>query len=615
MKPSYRWLTCALSACVALVPGAARACDARQVLDAMRAATGGDRWNAVAQISAYGSATTAALTGTARIDEDLRDGRFAQYFEIPVQGPSASVYDGRTLWSQDVSGGVHPMDSAFPRARAITDSFLAARRYFDRTARAAYTCRAIVQAGHPFAIVRVVPANGIPANLTIATATHRLASVDEKYPFTTWSARYADYRRTGGLVLPYRLSYGTALDPADVMNVTVTRYALSPAVTAADFARPAFRNPAEMAGGQASTTVPMTLEAGQLIVWASIDGHPAMPFILDTGGHAILTTGAAETLGLQGSGAGETDGSGPNAVPVRYANVASVQIGDALIRNQHFLIIPYDYSFYERGAKPPLAGILGLEFYERYATRIDYGARTVTFTPLPSFAYRGDGTPVPIRFQEDMPMVQAAADGHAGLFGTDTGNSGSLILFGQFLDATGLAARYPGPNAVMGRGTGGANTGHIGTLQAFTFGGTTLRDVQTYFTNMQSGSFASWTEGGNVGYRVLSRFVPTYDYADETLYLENDPNAPPLGTNRSGLSFVKMQPNVIDVAAVRPGSAAASAGIAAGDEIAGIDGKPASDYSRADFYDLVTQPAGTRLDLRVTRAGKSRDVTLVLGNV
>ena len=276
----------------------------------------------------------------------------------------------------------------------------------------------------------------------------------------------------------------------------------------------------------------------------------------------------------------------------------SVRIGDARLRDQPFLVIPYPYSFYERGPRQPLAGILGLEIFERFAVRIDYGARKVTLTKPAAFGYDGHTAPLPITFTEDEPLVPAAADGHRADFGVDTGNSGSLILFGPYLFSRGITTRY-GPGLPMqGRGTGGTNTGTQQTLRRFSLGGHELRSVRTYFAHMTQGAFASTTEGGNIGFETLSRFVPTFDYARQRLYLDPSPHPPVLLKERAGLRFFKSGPDAFDRSCrVRPGSAAAGAHITAGDSIRRSTASPRQTIRARIFFEIVRQPAGTRLPL------------------
>ena len=340
-----------------------------------------------------------------------------------------------------------------------------------------------------------------------------------------------------------------------------------------------------------------------------------MPFILDTGGHAILDTAAAKLLGVRGFGSGVSGGAGSGTIGLQYARVHSMRIGNAELLDQPMLVIPYPYDFYERGKRAPLAGILGLEWFERYAARIDYGKRNLTLTPLATFVFRGSAARVPIRFQQDMPLANAAADGNHGWFGVDTGNAGLLILYGDYLRRTGLLVKYSPGATIKGSGTGGSNSGTIQTLSNFGIGGSDIRDLKADFTQMKTGSFSSWTEAGDLGLTVLSHFTPTFDYARGTLYLEPIAHALDIPPNRSGIAFTKNQSSTIDVEAVRPNSPATVAGIAAGDKITSVNGRSASELSGADLLDLVTGPAGTVIHLTVQRGTTTRQVTVTLQNV
>jgi len=581
----------------------------------MRAAAGGANWAHVGEIAADGGVTVAGLDGTARFADGQVRGRFAQRFQLAVVGPTASVYDGVTLWSQDVGRGVRPIDSPDARREAVTEAYLARRGYLRDERDATVTCAGDrTQGARTLTVLRVDPRGGQAVELFVDRRTHLLASATARAPLETTLYTYADYKTVDGITLPFTLLSGTMEAPADSYAFHVTDYDVSARERDGDFAKPIASDDARMADNAASTTVPMMLEGRQLMVWASIDGHAPMPFILDTGGHAILTAQAAKTLGLTSSGAGESGGSGPGKVATQYTHVGSVRIGAAELLNQPFLVIPYPYSFSERGREVPLAGIIGLEFFERFAVRLDYGARTVTIAPLAGFHYRGSGTAVPFTFETepDMPMVDAAVDGFGGLFGIDTGNGGNLILFGTYLRKTGLLGKYAPGIALIGQGTGGQNAGTLETLHSFAIGGHELHDVSATFTQMQRGAFSAWTQAGNIGLSVTSEFVRTFDYAHRIVYLE--PATTTLSTfkNLAGFVSMKNEPGAFDVLLVRPGTPAAAAGIAAGDRIVAIDGQDATEYSGADMLALVGQPAGTTLSLRVEHATVARDVVLVL---
>jgi PDZ domain-containing protein/aspartyl protease len=596
------------------VIAAAVACHAAALLAQVAAATGGAaQWKSVGEISARGALSSSGFHGVAELHDDVRGGRYASRSTLPVVGTTIQVYDGTNVWVRDISGGIHAYDSWYPRARALTQVYLTRRAYLKPAIDAAITCAGSATNGSQrMELLRVAPRGGIAAVLAVDRQTHLLDSISIRTPITTDVTRFGDYRQTGALVLPYSISLGSAFEPENADRIAVRRYDVSRAVNAEDFAKPAALPNARMAGNARSTSVPIVLEGHQLLVWASINGRAALPFIVDTGGHAILDSVAAKMLGVRSYGSGVSGGAGSGTIALRYARVRSMRIGDAQLFDQPMLVIPYSYDFYERGRRVPLAGILGLEWFERYAVRIDYAGKRMTLAPLATFRYRGRAARVPIRFQEDMPLAPALADGNRGDFGVDTGNAGFLILYGDYLRRTGLLTKYAAGQIVRGQGTGGGNTGTIQTLGSFSIGGHAIPNLAADFTQMKTGSFASWTEAGDLGLTVLSHFTPTFDYANETLYLE--PLAQPLAIapNRSGLSFAKNEPKAIDVVAVRPNSAASAAGIAAGDRIVAVNGKDAENFSRADFVELVTAPAGTQLKLTVARGSSTRNVTLIL---
>ncbi|HEY1429429.1 MAG TPA: retropepsin-like aspartic protease, partial [Candidatus Tumulicola sp.] len=534
---------------------AALTCHPAALLAQTATASGGAAWNLVAEISAAGTDTSSGLRGTAAFHDDLRNGRYANAMTLPVAGTTIETFDGSTVWVRDISGGVHAYDAWYPRARAVTDSYMTRRAYLQPGHSAKLSCAGTSTSGGTTAdLVRVEPPGGIPALLAIDTRTHFIDSISIRTPISTDVTTLRDYRQVGRLVLPFSIVHADAFEPENADRVDVARYTVSKSANAADFAKPRETDIARMVGGASSTTVPVALEGRQLLVWASINGKTPMPFILDTGGHAILDAEAAKILGIRGAGSGVSGGAGSGTIGLQYARVRSMRIGNAELLDQPMLVIPYPYNFYERGKRVPLAGILGLEWFERYAARIDYGRRKLTLTPLAKLAFSGVAARVPIRFQEDMPLANAAADGNRGWFGVDTGNAGLLVLYGDYLKRTGLLSRYAPGATINGSGTGGGNTGTIQTLSRFGIGDGDIRDLKADFTQMKTGAFSSWTEAGDLGLTVLSNFTPTFDYANETLYLE--PVAHPLAiwTNRSGVAASKNRADVIDVEGVRPNS-------------------------------------------------------------
>lgn len=473
----------------------------------------------VREIVGYGTIRTSGLNGTVRIAVDRSRGAFAERAALYGIGPYAKVYDGKTLWSQDISGGVHSLNAPFPKQEAITRAYIS--RYGFLTAAPNAACLpSRVENGRPVLVVSVQPHGGIPATLYVNARTHLLDGYSERFPIDVQETTFSDYRSVGGVMLPFHITSGSVFEPANVDLLTIQRYSLNRVTDSTDFAKPEMQNAARMDAGAHSTTVPMRIEDGKTLIWASINHHPAMPFLVDTGGHAILTTAAAAALNLKQVGSGQSGGSGGGTVALRYAHVAALRIGAATLPQQNFLVIDYPRSFSYRGpGKEPLAGILGLEIFEHFRVTLNYGKGSVTLAPVGARGERPSGRATALYFDDDMPLADAAIDGHTGLFGIDTGNSGAVIAYHSFLQRTGLIGLYRKGRLVKGSGTGGSNTALIVRVRALQFGGEVFRNVRAAFTDMTSGSFSSWTEAGDIGYGQISPFAVTFDFENSTFYL------------------------------------------------------------------------------------------------
>lgn len=592
-------------------------CDARRIYARVRAVTGGSRWNDAAEMISEGKVTGEGLHGTFRSATDVRDGRSALHIRL-WRLSTAEVYDGHMDWQQDWSSGVHALNSPNAHAAAVTNAYINRSGYFDPSRdKATSTCLGTRSEGaRSFYVVRIVPQGGLAADQWIDAASFLIDRTIEATPTSEIVTRQSDYRQIDGLVLPFETRSGTIGDPSDDRTLTETRYEVRASASNDDFRRPPDPTDTRLLGGRTSTTVPISVEGGEVIVKAAIDGKGPFPFILDTGGHAILTPQAARTIGLKAEGSGTSGGGGAGRIAQSYTYVRSLRIGDAEIPAQPFLVIPYDNNFSDRGQKPPLAGILGLEVFERFAVRIDYAHAQMTMTPLHSFEYAGKGARAPIVFQEDMPLMTAVAEGKQGWFGVDTGNSGMLILFGAFLERYDLLKRHARGNAATTYGTGGAvhTTTHI--IDRFTVGGRTLHFVPALFVvGQHGGSFSSTTEAGNVGYNILANFVPTFDYRAGNIYFESSARGPMPPYGRSGLALLKPTHYFFNVAGVRPNSPASAAGIAAGDRVVAINGRPASIFGYGDIYAIMRQPPGTIVTLDLIHDKIRRTVYLKLRNV
>ena len=573
-------------------------------------AAGGARWRAVKQITADGWISADGQRGTIRVVVDTSTGRSLR--EVSIGGRTTlHVNDGATVWYRDFSGGVHPLDSPNAAMAAITGAYIARQGYFDPSGGATMHCLAKANvAGANADGIAVTPSGGLPFEQFVDSKSHLIVRTIQNTPTDTLYADWSDFRTVDGLVLPFRIAEHSA--SGDTQTQTIRRYEVSGALDTR-FVRPAALPNAGFEGDARQTTIPLHVERGDAVVEAFVNGRGPLPFLLDTGGHFILTPQAAQRLGLRLAGAGTSGGGGSGRAKTSYALVNELRLGAAYLKHQPVVVIDYDNDFSDRGNRVPLAGILGLELFERFATTIDYGSGTLTLKRFASFVPPANAACLPITFQEDMPLSQASADGIHGSFGIDTGNSGTPILFGPFLQRSGLLRAYGAGAATTGYGTGGSVSMLAQTLRRLGFDGATFAGLPvTFVVGQRGGSFSSTTEAGNIGYYVLAHFVPTFDYARGFLYLAPASHVPGPVYNRAGLILEKNTHDAIAVMGVRPGGPGARAGLASGDEILAIDGRAASDLGVGDIYTMVRRANGTELRLTVRRKTTTWTTTVTL---
>ncbi|KJV36070.1 retropepsin-like aspartic protease, partial [Luteibacter yeojuensis] len=382
-------------------------------------------------------------------------------WRVSVAHPARRYADGADAagrWHQDVSGALHPFDSAEAKTVAVTEAWLLGFGWLDPDSAVMGPSVVTRERGMDLRRTVATPPGGREATLWFDQTTGHLVRATWRVSFLTVTRDYADYRDTNGAALPYRMETLAKTDSGTEdsrESIRITRYdtPAGPAMAKALARPPLLPGDVTMRNGAKGANTPLLLEGGALLVEASINGSKPMPFILDTGGHAILTETTAKALGIKGQGKGVSTGSGPGSMAITYAPVKSLALGNAELRDQTFLVMPFGFSFADRGEREPIAGILGLEVFERFVVTFDYDRGQLGLVPFDLQKHLPlQGERIPLRFTFDMPVVEGALDGRRGIFGIDTGNSGTLLVFPQWAEREGLAARYRKGYALAGGG-------------------------------------------------------------------------------------------------------------------------------------------------------------------
>jgi hypothetical protein len=563
------------------------------------------KWQPHDTLVATGTIAAEGLQGSWRSVNDLGDGRFATRTDLKAFKTS-DIYDGRTHWRIERSGGSHKLDSPFAQRRTQTSAWLARFGWMQAAFGGAQRGAAVTRTdkGRRYSVLTATPRGGEPVELWFDAATGELARSVEQDWFYKVETRYADYRAVAGRRLPFSI---VRSDGNNEERITIDTYRLLRRAPADSYAAP--RQPDDLTIPAAGTTVAATAFP-QLEIAASINGRP-MHFLFDTGGHSILSPDAARALGLTPVGGTRSGGSGAGTLEEQFTRVKELRIGDAVLRDQFFSILDLGYSTFERGAQPPLDGLLGLEVVERFIVRLDYRAGTMTLLPRDQAPTCRSGW-VAARFSDDMPTIEGQLDGIRAPFTIDTGNNGSLQLYAHWLQQAGVAARYNRGVEAVSYGAGGPSRNWVNYAQSFAVGGGTVRYPMIRTTDDKGGVALSVSEAGNLGTNILANYTITFDYGRSRICMDYVPGYAPVPFSRAGLRAIKTDPETIQVSFVNDGGPAAQAGLRKNDKLLSVDGRSARELGGGELTRAFTQAPGTRVRVRYARDGQERDAEIVL---
>ncbi len=570
-------------------------------------------WHEVAAIELEGRERTDGLDCSMHVVIDVQDGRWRSDEHCPAFSTAEGI-DTHGAWKLDRSGQVHSLDSPEANTLTVTDRWLNRNGplFYRQLPAALQALAPATDHGVTYERVDATPAGGRTVTLWIDATHHRLARTVMLRSFNTVTTRYDAYRDVDGLQRPFGIASDVG-DPSDADVETVTHYRLLGTVPARALDRPSDAvTDVRLAGGQTRIPLSSGADGGTLLVDARIDGKGPFPFILDTGGHAILTPATAQALGLKSSGAGQSRGAGAGATQLSYTRVNSIELGKASIDDQSFLVMPMSPLVTDQGSKPPVAGILGLEIFERFAVTIDLDHKQLILQAFDAAKAPTGATASPIFFTDDMPLVYATLDGRRGMFGLDTGNSGPLMLFPQWAADNKLARYYSAGLPMPSGGVGGMFMAHAAYIHSLQVGHLSVPGQQPgLLTPKGVGSTSNPSEAGNLGMSVWRNFRVALNYHKGLLYLT--PRAdytPPHATSSGGFAAVKLAPDFFIVMQVVPDSAAAKDGLKKGDRIVAVDDVAARNLASLYLMEYMARAKpGTHVRL-TTSDGRHLDIVL-----
>ncbi len=593
----------AIAASMASAPAMA-AQTAAGILAANKAASGGAAWDKAATLKTEFDYSGMGMTGKVSSTADLRNGRFVDNAAI---GPVTQVqgFDGASAWNKDPSGTVTPQNGG-DKFEAVNEAYRDANLWWRPDFGGAQVTLdpAKTDGGKTYDVVTFVPKDGGTFDAWFDRDTHLLYRIEEKQGPLTNISTFTEYQSYAGAMIAKHV-YQVASDGKNPQTMILTAADFTPAQADAFYAMPKVAlNDFAIAGGAKETTFPFKLVNNHIYADVKINGQGPYTFIFDTGGLNLVTPPLAKTLGLKVEGSMDARGGGSGTMSAGMTKVSRVDIGNASLTDQAFMSLPLDSMESTEGF--PMPGMIGFETFRRFVTRIDYGNKTISLINPKDFDAKDAGTAVPIAFDGNTVEVTGSYEGIPGKFIIDTGARQTLMLNTPFVTKHNLHnASIKGGEAVVGWGVGGPSTAFVTHGGLLKIGNVDVKGPLVLLSTDKGGSSAEDMIDGNIGGGVLKRFVVTFDYEHTTMYLK-----PVAGTvadldtfDRAGLWFNKDAEGykVVDVTAKTP---AAEAGLAKGDIITAVDGKPATGIPLPEMrLRLRNQAPGTAVTLTVKGKG------------
>jgi hypothetical protein len=596
-------------------PGVDASSDVSLVLAQMRQASGGDAWDQVFTLHTLSK----TQWGTRERWEDV--GATGRYLikESGAVGVRLTGFDGITSWRQSGSGIPYALGDVDSSLVAADESFRVVRGWWYRDRHPATVSLAGTKSEgeRTYDLLSVTPEGGRAFVAWIDRATHLPARIEEQQAEERVVTTYSDYRRFGGLMIPFAVRTGDGVDPSFDQVETVQSIDINPPISEGLYSLPgAPESDVQIPAGGDQVQVRFRFAANnRILVPITLNGSVTTEAEFDSGGDLTLQPGTVARLGVRVESGHKETGGGEGSTEASIGRLNTLSIGGASIEALAF-------TSFDWNPRQPDEVLMGLEVLQRWVVRLDFDQMIMTLTRPEAYHFDGHGTIIPFHFQDNEPEVKGAVDGIAGLFTLDTGDNTSLLLIAPFARHHHLVERYQADIPAGGlavtatRGVWARKRAQSVTLDGAD-GRTAVEvhDPLTYISLQQSGFDANQNVSGVIGLGILRQFNLTFDYARQQLILE--PNhffGQPDIYNRTGFTLKREGKSWL-ITRIYPDSPAAAAGLQVGDHIRTLAGFRADQASEEQLIGLLRGPEGSTLAVELASRGPHHIVTLTLRDV
>jgi len=354
-------------------------------------------------------------------------------------------------------------------------------------------------------------------------------------------------------------------------------------------------------------TMPFSFVRNMVIIKLKINNKGPYNFILDTGVGQMLITDPSladsisssikRTIKISGFGEGQDyEAFVTSQINVQIKGMSSHYVTAAILKKDFFGLSNY--------AGMHIHGLLGYDFFNRLAVRVDFSDSTITAFKPGKFTGFANGIKLPITVEDNKPYLQTQVTCDDG-----TSTNAKLIVdlgAGHAMTLENVANKSAfSPKVIegnLGVGIKGLISGYLGRVKAVDIGKYKIKDLIASYPDDNYTKSLSIPRDGNLGVEVLKKFRIVFDYSNNAIYLK-----PTLGYNEpfehdmSGLEYYASGEDLkhIIIDRVEPGSPGEAAGLEKDDEITAINFKPVSSMTIEQIDDIFRSKDSRTLVLNI----------------
>jgi hypothetical protein len=280
------------------------------------------------------------------------------------------------------------------------------------------------------------------------------------------------------------------------------------------------------------TVIPFEYARRHLFVTLTVNGHPGLVFLVDTGTNAdILNLATSEELGIPVEQITRAKDLGLGGGKVSVAGARDVRVQYGSLELAHSLAI-VDLDGLAGSFKHRIDGILGYPLLKRFVAQIDLERQELTLWPPGAYTPSGAGDVLRLTNTGNMPAIAvtvntAARRSETALVSLDTGSDASLMLYPKFAHRSHLDGAFLQMQSKDVYGLGGIFPVRPGLLDSIVMGDVKVTGFTAYLMQT-SPALTRHNVSGAIGMMVLGSYRRIiFDVPQDRVIFEAPPPAPP----------------------------------------------------------------------------------------